>query len=151
MRCTAVVVLLLGALTPALAVEPAGQAGTYALSQDDPIEACRPDGARRYLEGLACPSGERVVFTRLGSMNTRTPLPADMTQAQVVAMVEANLAARALAPGEPDYHVIDAYQVECGDSGKTTLYVDAYHCGASRPPRVPAGFRIAPQGGSGRR
>ena len=153
MRCNAVlaVVGLLGAMAPAHADTPAGRPGDYGRSHANPVEVCRPDGARRYFERLVCPSGERAAFTRLGSMDTRTPLPADMTQAQVVAMIEGNLAARPLAQGEPDYHVLDGYQVECGDTGKTLLCVDAYHCGASPPPRAPDGFRFAPRSDPGRR
>ncbi|UNK56283.1 hypothetical protein MNQ95_08850 [Pseudoxanthomonas daejeonensis] len=86
------------------------------------------------------------MFTRLGSMDPRTPLPADMTQAEVVEMIQDSLQAKPLVPGEPDYHVLDGYEIECGGTGKTVLYLDAYHCSTPGPGQAPAGFRIAPQG-----
>src|SRR3546814_3666589 len=34
----------------------------YGLDPEQPVEVCRPEGERRYLARLICPSGERPAF-----------------------------------------------------------------------------------------
>jgi hypothetical protein len=46
---------------------------------------------------------------------------------------------RRLQPGEPDFHIVDAFEARC--AGATyTLFVDMYHCPAATPPAAD-GFR----------
>lgn len=116
---------------------------SYGLTQGNPIEECRPEIGQRYFSRLACPSGERPTISRIGSTGPRTPIPADITEEETVEMVRGMLEMRRLEPGEPDYHIVDAYEVVCGTRA-TTIYVDMYHCAPDQPASAPAGFRFAP-------
>lgn len=48
-----------------------------------------------------------------------------------------------LAAGEPDFHVIDLYEVRCGDA-VTEVIMDMYHCHQNEPAQAPPGFEIVP-------
>ena len=41
--------------------------------------------------------------------------------------------------GDPDLHIVDGYQVSCGET-KRMVYMDMYHCKQASPTKVPAGF-----------
>lgn len=105
--------------------------------------AFTPDGQRDYLSRLICPSGARPTFDRIGSIGPRTALPKNLSEAEEERLLRNSMAMTPLAPGESDYHWIDAYEVRCGKVSKT-LYMDMYHCAASLPDRAPEGFDISP-------
>ena len=48
-----------------------------------------------------------------------------------------------LKSGEPDYHVIDGYELSCGPA-KRMVYMDMYHCHQAPPNQVPEGFQVRP-------
>ncbi|WP_064747447.1 hypothetical protein [Lysobacter antibioticus] len=120
--------------SPAADAAPGGSVATA-------IEVCEPQGQHRYLARLVCPDRSHPQFERAGSVGERTPLPAHMTEAQSVRLVEAMLAGKPLAPGEPDHHVVDRYRVVCG-TRETSLYLDMYHCDRPPPRIAPAGFEL---------
>jgi hypothetical protein len=123
--------------TPALVQKDDG----YGMSKAQAIEVCYPQGQREYLARLVCPGGAHPSFERSGSVGPRTPLPDDMSDAQVEALL-ADMRSPDKAGGEgPDLHVVDAYEVVCGEQ-RTRLYLDMYHCAAERPTRAPKGFTI---------
>ena len=127
----------------AAAAELAGDAQGYGLTRENPVELCRITSGSQLFSRLTCASGQRPVIQRRGSIGPRTPHPEYMSQDEAVRMVERAMAYEALEPGEPDRHILDAYEVGCGDT-PVTLYVDVYHC---RPPSqvpTPAGFSLAP-------
>lgn len=114
----------------------------YGLSKAQAIEVCYPQGQREYLARLVCPGGAHPTFERAGSVGPRTPLPDDMSNEQIEALLaEMRSPSKASASGGPDLHVIDAYEVACGEQ-RTRLYLDMYHCAADRPTRAPKGFTI---------
>lgn len=119
----------------------AASPGTYGLAHENPVEVCAPQGQRQYLARLVCPSGQHPDFKRRGSVGPRVPLPDNMTAEQTEALLKAMLSREPLAPGAPDHHTIDAYDVACG-TVQTTIYMDMYHCDADAPKRAPAGFTI---------
>jgi hypothetical protein len=112
---------------------------TYGLTIKDSIEVCDPEGEDEYLSRLMCPAGNHPSFERTGSFGTRNPAT-NLSEAESAKMLDANLSGRDLEPGEIDYHIIDGFEVKCGES-KTTVYLDMYHC-SSDPDSAPAGFTI---------
>jgi hypothetical protein len=123
--------------TPALVQEDDG----YGMSKAQAIEVCYPQGQREYLARLVCPGGAHPTFERSGSVGPRTPLPDDMSDAQIETLL-ADMRSPDKAGGEGlDLHVVDAYEVVCGEQ-RTRLYLDMYHCAADRPTRAPKGFTI---------
>ena len=162
-RCIAALALVL-AWAPTIAGE-AGAGDRHGLEPGDPVEVCRFTVGERLFAALVCPTGERPSINRTGSVGPRTGIPKGMTTEAfvrrtypvkagetvlvhaaeaAVAMVEGMLRMRPLEPGEPDYHVLDAYELRCGTT-VTTLYLDGYHCQSEPPLRAPAGFTLAPQ------
>eukprot|EP01136_Pigoraptor_vietnamica_P043504 Opistho-1_new@1698 len=115
-----VLLLLLGAC----ATNPPAATG-LGDSKASAIEVCMPAGERAYLASLMCPSGQAPTFKRIGSMGSRTDPPKNLSKEQEQQLVEQLLSRRALAPGETDYHVIDAYELSCGEA-KRTVYMDMY-------------------------
>ena len=77
------------------------------------IEVCMPAGERKYLSRLVCSSGESPQYQRVGSLGAR----------------------------EADDHVIDGYEVVCGNT-KYFLYFDMYHCSQLPSSTPPAGFAL---------
>ena len=123
--------------TPALVQDDDG----YGMSKAQAIEVCYPQGQREYLARLVCPGGAHPSFERSGSAGPRMPLPDDMSDAQIEALL-ADMRSPDKVGGEgPDLHVVDAYEVVCGEQ-RTRLYLDMYHCAAERPTRAPKGFTI---------
>lgn len=114
----------------------------YGMSKAHAIEVCYPQGQREYLARLVCPGGAHPTFERAGSVGPRTPLPDDMSDAQIEALLaEMRSPGKASGSGGPDLHVVDAYEVACGEQ-RTRLYLDMYHCAVDRPTRAPKGFTI---------
>ncbi|MBI3373963.1 MAG: CHAT domain-containing protein [Betaproteobacteria bacterium] len=46
-----------------------------------------------------------------------------------------------IKPGEPDVHIVDGYEVTCGNS-KQMIYMDMYHCEQPPPTSPPPGFGV---------
>jgi hypothetical protein len=140
-------ILLLASITvglwlssPCRANEPVEtRIDAYGLSKASPVEVCAPQGQRQYLSRLVCKDGTSPAFRREGSLGPRNELPKDITEAQVASMLEKMLKRTPLQPGEADYHVVDAYEVTCGEA-KSVIYMDMYHCGVPAPTVAPGGF-----------
>lgn len=137
----ALLVLVFASAGSAAAPSPPEAAAAPGSTVASAIEVCEPEGERRYLARLVCPDRSHPQFERAGSVGERTPLPADMTEAQSERLVEALLAGKPLAPGEPDHHVVDRYRVVCG-TRETSIYLDMYHCDRPPPRIAPAGFEL---------
>ena len=105
------------------------------------IEVCEPKGERQYLSRLVCQSGKYPGFHRLGSFDTRNPIPEDMSEEEQERLFASIREKTSPSPGGPDYHVIDGYEVRC-DGEKVTLYLDMYHCAQPAPAVAPSGFSI---------
>jgi hypothetical protein len=128
--CSAALVLG-GALAPPAMADEAG----WGLRQDNPVAVCEPAGQRAWLQQLRCADGSELSWQRSGSVGPRVELPTDLPMAEL----DKIMSGEPLADGEVDYHVIDAYQVDCGGKART-LYLDMYHCELPAPQRAPAGF-----------
>jgi hypothetical protein len=103
-----------------------------------------PQGEREYLSRLRCPSGSAPEFKRLGSYGTRTDRSETMTSAEYnkrIAGSMAGLQGTPLRPGDDDYHIVDGYDVSCGET-RYKLYMDMYHCPSKPPSRLPPGFTV---------
>jgi hypothetical protein len=90
---------------------------------------------------LVCADGTRPTFARQGSVGMRTESFQDLPKEQQDALFQAMVSGRALKPGEKDYHVIDGYEVSCGQV-KRIIYMDMYHCAANPPDKAPVGFKM---------
>jgi hypothetical protein len=113
----------------------------YGLRKAEAIEVCEPMGQRQYLARLLCPDSLHPEFARAGNVGPRQDIPENASDEMLHAMMADMLKPRKLQPGEPDYHIVDAYEVACGEQ-VTVLYLDMYHCAQDRPDRAPAGFTI---------
>lgn len=102
-----------------------------------------PSGQRAYLSRLVCPDGSSPAFSRVGNMGPRTNFPANLSDSEQLALLRKVLGAEKLAPGDPDYHTIDGYEVGCGTS-KRVLYLDMYHCQQPPPVSAPKGYTLKP-------
>jgi hypothetical protein len=116
-------------------------ADAYGLSREHAIEVCYPDGEQQYLARLVCADNSHPAFERSGSVGPRQPMPAEMSEQMMKSLFDDMREPRKREPGEPDYHIVDAYDVVCGEVG-TTLYLDMYHCAQERPTAAPKGFTI---------
>ena len=143
MRYPSVGCLLLVASAPQYAgAAEVGSAGAdWGLTKEAAVEVCEPEGERQYLARLVCPDGAHPTFSRTGNVGPRTPLPENMSEADVADLLSAAEERRELEPGEADKHWIDAYEVICG-SDMTVVYMDMYHCSTPAPAVAPAGFTI---------
>lgn len=121
--------------------EAAPAADGYGLSKAEAIEVCEPMGQRQYLARLLCPDSRHPEFARAGNVGPRQDIPENASDEMLDAMMADMFKPRKLQPGEPDYHIVDAYEVACGER-VTVLYLDMYHCAQDRPERAPAGFSI---------
>src|ERR1700676_2945531 len=101
----------------------------FGRSKERAIEVCLPPGEKAYLAGLRCSDGARPVPTRVGSIGSRTE-PLDPNDPRILLQMDPE---RPLAPGEPDFHIIDAVEAHC-PGAVTTLFFDMYHCPASPQP-----------------
>jgi hypothetical protein len=113
----------------------------YGLSKAEAIEVCDPVGQRQYLARLLCPDSRHPEFARTGNVGPRQDIPEGASEEMLDAMMADMFKPRKLEPGEPDHHIVDAYEVACGEQ-VTVLYLDMYHCAQDRPDRAPAGFTI---------
>lgn len=114
----------------------------YGTTMATAVEVCKPDGERKYLRRLRCPDGSVPTFQRSGSGSSRTVPPEELDPDQRMELVFAD---RPLAPGEPDYHIVDYYDVRCGNT-VTEVVMDMYHCHQAEPTEAPRGFSIVPPG-----
>ena len=122
------------------AVRPASP-DDWGLLQSHPIEVCKPEGQRRYLARLVCPNRQHPEFRRVGSVGPRTPIPEAVLEANLARWLAAASAYQSLEAGDPDYHMVDHFELDCGDSS-TSLYLDMYHCDAPPPDGAPRGFEL---------
>jgi hypothetical protein len=107
----------------------------FARSKEKAAEVCLPPGEQAYLTGLRCADGTVPVTKRMGSVGTRLT-PADPNDPRILLQMDPE---RPLQKGEPDLHIVDAFEARCG--GATyTLFVDMYHCPAPPQP-APDGLR----------
>jgi hypothetical protein len=120
---------------------PAVQAFPYAFAKENPVEVCKPAGEREYLSRLSCESGNKPTFKRVRSVGSRNEFPKDLPDAKARTLLDRVLSGAKLEPGEVDYHVIDEYEVMCGDK-KATLYMDMYHCHSQPANAAPGGFSL---------
>jgi hypothetical protein len=85
---------------------------------------------KNYLAALRCAGGAEPQTKRVGSVGTRL-VPADPNDPRILLQMDPE---RPLQPGEPDLHIVDAFEVRC--PGATyTVFIDMYHCPA--PPQPP--------------
>ncbi len=113
----------------------------YGLSREHAIEVCYPEGQQQYLARLICPDNSHPAFERRGSVGPRQPMPDNMSEETIASLLADLRKSRKREPGEPDHHIVDAYDVVCGEA-TTTLYLDMYHCAQDRPVFSPKGFGI---------
>jgi len=86
-------------------------------------EVCLPPGAKAWLAELRCPDGTAPETRRIGSVGSRIT-PADPNDPRILLQMDPE---RPLQPGEPDLHIVDAFEARC--AGATyTLFIDMYHC-----------------------
>lgn len=120
---------------------PTAAAEGYGLSREQAIEVCYPEGEQQYLARLVCPDNSHPAFERTGSVGPRQSIPKDMSEEKIASLLADLRKTRKREPGEPDHHIIDAYEVVCGEVA-TTVYLDMYHCAQDRPTFSPKGFSI---------
>jgi len=121
--------------------QPAAAApSAYGVSIATAVEVCKPPGERKYLDRLRCPDGTAPTYSRRGSGGSRTAIQGDAAEK---ASMDQMFREGPLAPGEPDYHIIDYYEVRCGDR-LTEVVMDMYHCYQKEPTQAPPGFTIEP-------
>ena len=111
------------------------------LSISQAIEVCEASGQRQYLSMLVCPGNFHPTFKRVGSFGTRDPYPGDLPQAEADEILLRLISDPTLHPGEPDFHMVDGYEVVCPGSS-TMIYMDLYHCGQEFPTTAPPGFTL---------
>ena len=113
---------------------PIGSRPGFAVSKASAAEVCLPEGELEYLKSLRCPSGDAPRFHRIGSVGSRNPAQADDPR-----LLQQMDISGVLPPGDPDLHIVDAYEVRC--AGKTfTVYLDMYHCARRQEQAAPEGF-----------
>lgn len=131
-------VTLLGCATaPGAVGSPAAGLGD---SKATAIEVCRPQGQRAYLDRLQCSDASVPSYRRVGSFGQRSDPAKPPSDARDAQMLD-QLSGRPLKPGEPDYHIVDGYEVVCGAT-KRMIYMDMYHCDKPPPTEVPQGFQL---------
>lgn len=141
LRTAALTLLFATGAAGAEAPAKVAAADSYGLSKEQAVEVCKPRGEHEYLARLVCPDSEHATFERSGNFGERTPLPDDLSDDATNRLIEDMMGYKALQPGEADYHIVDGYEVACGET-KIRVYLDMYHCDAPRPTRAPAGFSI---------
>jgi hypothetical protein len=125
--------LLPFALAACAHASPAGPPG-FARSKDRAAEVCLPPGVKDYLAGLRCPGGQAVRIKRVGSVGSRNT-SVDPNDPRILLQMDPE---RPLARGEPDFHIVDAFEAHC-PGAVYTLFVDMYHCPSPLQP-PPDGF-----------
>ena len=101
----------------------------FGLSKERAVEVCLPPGEKAYLSGLRCPDGSPPKPRRVGSIGSRLQ-PVDPNDPRILLQMDPE---RPLAPGEPDLHIVDAFEAHC-PGAVYTLFFDMYHCPASPQP-----------------
>jgi hypothetical protein len=108
------------------------------------IEVCMVQGEREYLSRLLCSSGQAAGFKRIGSFGNRTERPANMSDAEFYKQSAGSfpgLRGAPLKPGEVDYHIVDGYEIACGEL-RQKIYLDMYHCPGQSQSMAPLGFTL---------
>jgi hypothetical protein len=121
-------------------VTPAKQL-PFGLSKDNPVEVCKVSGQREYLEGLVCTSGAAPSFKRVRNVGQRFDFPKDLPPAKMSELLNRTASGAKLQPGEPDYHIVDEYEVVCGEK-KVSVFLDMYHCDSQLKNPAPSGFSL---------
>ena len=112
-----------------LALAGCAHAGTvpsppgFARSKERAAEVCLPPGAKAYLGALRCAGGAPAQTKRIGSVGSRVT-PSDPNDPRILLQMDPE---RPLAPGEPDLHIVDAFEVRC-PAATYTVFIDMYHC-----------------------
>jgi hypothetical protein len=136
------VLLIAALLTGCQSTTPAPAAATpstaYGTSMATAVEVCKPPGERAYLARLRCADGNPPTFSRRGSGPSRSTPKSPADEQKMLDQMYAEI-----APGDPDFHIVDYYEVTCG-SKTTTVVMDMYHCKAAPPAQAPPGFTIVP-------
>ncbi|SRR5260221_7854132 len=101
----------------------------FGRSKEQAIEVCLPPGEKAYLAGLRCADGSKPLPRSLGSIGSRRQ-PIEPDDARILLQMDPE---RRLAPGEPDFHIVDAIEAHCPEA-VTTLFFDMYHCPARPQP-----------------
>ncbi len=133
--------LALGSTLPTLQSASAVDTPGLGDSQTTAIEVCKPPGERSYLDHLQCPDSSTPTYRRLGSFGSRNEPPKNLPEEQKAALLDRITSGAPLKPGETDYHIVDKFEVSCGDS-KRFVYMDMYHCQQPPPSEAPIGFKL---------
>lgn len=121
---------------------PVTDPGSLGDSKANAIEVCRPAGQRAYLARLLCADGSRPEISRVGSVGQRTEPREPLSEEQERELLDAMLQGLPLKAGQPDFHIVDLYQANCGQVQRR-LYLDMYHCDSPPPEQqAPAGFSL---------
>jgi hypothetical protein len=96
-------------------------------------------GERSYLSRLLCANGQNLKYKRVGSFGPRTTLPVNLSNDEMEALLQRSGNGMPLEAGEPDYHIVDGYDLECGEVTRR-VYMDMYHCHQQPPIIAPTGF-----------
>ena len=102
----------------------------FARSKERAAEVCLPPGAKAYLGALRCAGGASAQTKRIESVGSRV-MPSDPNDPRILLQMDPE---RPLAPGEPDLHIVDAFEVRC-PAATYTIFIDMYHCPS--PPQPP--------------
>ena len=121
----AFLLLLAGCAHAKAAPAPEG----FARSRERAAEVCLPPGVKAWLGGLRCRDGASPHTLRLGPVGTRL-VPADPNDPRILLQMDPE---RPLQPGEPDLHIVDAWEARC-DGASYTLFIDMYHCPSPKQP-----------------
>ncbi len=127
--------------------DPSTPIAGWGESKASAIEVCKPEGQRAYLDQLVCSDGSSPAYRRVGSFGSRNEVPKNLTKEQEADLLQALFTGRALRPGEKDHHIVDGYELSCGQS-KRMVYMDMYHCNSAPPKQAPAGFTLRPKVGA---
>lgn len=96
---------------------------------------CLPPGEKAFIDSLRCPDDSAPRARRVGPVGTRTN-PANPDDPRILLQMDPEVP---IQPGEPDLHIVDAWELRCGGL-TSTVFVDMYHCPAPRQPPAD-GFR----------
>ena len=121
-------------------VAESGRGNGYGLTKQTAVEVCEPRGEREYLQRLRCGDGGAVpTFNRIGSVGSRNDI---RTNEDERTAERQTLNDERVGPGEKDFHVVDGYEVACGNR-TIEIFLDMYHCDRLAPDVAPPGFQIA--------
>lgn len=111
-------------------------------SRDTAIEVCQPRGEQAYLSRLLCSDGTVPTFERVGSFGPRSDHA--LKEGETEPSLRERINGAPLKPGQPDRHILDGYDLQCGTK-KYFLYMDMYHCSQAEPNVPPADFKFREQ------